>query len=264
MSSNVEKHVMYQLANAPVREYPYPHFYLESVFPPEYFDKIQALWPTSSELVSLPSTGRVPKGQYEERHILQLSPQELLKLPRDKMEFWSDFRIWLLGRPLIDLLQAKFLPYINELRFNMSHMDYSLRSECLVVRDHTRYKIGPHTDAPHRLLSMLFYCPKDDSRPELGTSIYTPKDPDFTCEGGPHYPFDGFDKVATMPFVPNSVFCFLKTDIGFHGVEPVEIPDVERDLILYDIRIENIVHRAEVEKKRLSDRLLYGLIKGRF
>lgn len=264
MSSSVEKHVMYQLANAPIREYPYPHFYLKSIFPPEYFEKMLAYWPSSSELISLPSTGRVPKGQYEARHILLLSPQELLKLPREKMEFWSDFRTWLLGRPLIDLLVDKFLPHITKLRFDMSRMNYSLRSESLVVRDHTHYKIGPHTDAPHRLLSMLFYCPKDATHPELGTSIYTPIDPEFTCEGGPHHPFDGFDKLATMPFVPNSAFCFLKTDKCFHGVGPVDIPDIERDLILYDIRIEKISQKAEAESAPLSERLLSGLLKGRF
>jgi hypothetical protein len=38
-----------------------------------------------------------------------------------------------------------------------------------------------------------------------------------------------------MPFVPNSLFVFLKTDRSFHGVEPVTDPDVRRWLLLYDI-----------------------------
>jgi hypothetical protein len=129
MSSSVEKHVMYQLANAPIREFPYPHFYIDSVFPKDYFQKIRALWPASSDLVSLPSTGRVPKGIYEERHILQLTQNELLKLSREKMEFWSDFRSRPLGRPLMDLLVAKFIPHINKLRFDMSHINYYIRKD---------------------------------------------------------------------------------------------------------------------------------------
>jgi hypothetical protein len=107
---------------------------------------------------------------------------------------------------------------------------------------------------------MLFYCPNDSRHPEIGTSIYIPKDPNFTCEGGPHYLFDGFQKVTTTPFVPNSVFCFLKTKTGFHGVEPVAEADTSRDLILYDIRIENIEWK-KVKNKPFSDKILKKLIK---
>jgi len=38
-----------------------------------------------------------------------------------------------------------------------------------------------------------------------------------------------------MPFVPNSLFCFLKTHNSFHGVEPVGDAHCKRWLLLYDI-----------------------------
>jgi hypothetical protein len=37
MYSGVEEHVCYQVANAPIRDYPYPHIYVESVFPPDFY-----------------------------------------------------------------------------------------------------------------------------------------------------------------------------------------------------------------------------------
>ena len=43
-----------------------------------------------------------------------------------------------------------------------------------------------------------------------------------------------------MPFLPNSLFLFLKTDASFHGVETVGDPDCRRWLLLYDI-----YHQAE-------------------
>ena len=46
-------------------------------------------------------------------------------------------------------------------------------------------------------------------------------------------------KVQTMPYRSNSLFGFLKTDLSFHGVEPIEEEDIARDVILYDIRIAN-------------------------
>ena len=107
----------------------------------------------------------------------------------------------------------------------------------LAVRDLTNYSIGPHTDAPHRLITMLFYCPEDDSRQHLGTSIYWPNDNDFRCRGGPHYPFNRFRKITTMPYKRNSLFAFFKDERSFHGVEPIPDAQCERDLMLYDVRV---------------------------
>jgi hypothetical protein len=42
--------------------------------------------------------------------------------------------------------------------------------------------------------------------------------------------------MLTMPYLPNSLFGFLKTQNSFHGVEPVKEVDVQRNLLLYDIR----------------------------
>ena len=36
MSSIVEEHVLYQIANAQVRQYPYAHIYVENIFPHDY------------------------------------------------------------------------------------------------------------------------------------------------------------------------------------------------------------------------------------
>jgi hypothetical protein len=44
--------------------------------------------------------------------------------------------------------------------------------------------------------------------------------------------------MLTMPYVPNALFAFMKTPNSFHGVEPIQEPQVQRDLLLYDIRAE--------------------------
>jgi hypothetical protein len=48
-----------------------------------------------------------------------------------------------------------------------------------------------------------------------------------------------FDRMMTMPFLPNSLFAFLKTHNSFHGVEPIQETGVRRDLLLYDIKVSN-------------------------
>ena len=114
-----------------------------------------------------------------------------------------------------------------------------------LVRDFTRYAIGPHTDSKAKLVSLLFYLPKDAALSHLGTSIYAPIEPSFRCPGGPHYGFGKFKKVATMPFAPNALFAFFKTDRSFHGVDQILDSEVERNLLLYNICLRGVTKRAE-------------------
>jgi hypothetical protein len=236
MSSSVEEYVLYQIANAPMREYPYAHIYVENVFPDEFYAALRVNWPDASSLISLADTGRVPKGAYRERFIMPFTPEEIDKLNAERRPFWKEFAEWLITQRFLTAMIDKFEPYVKE-RFGDKIYQCGFKADALIVRDLTNFNIGPHTDAPHRLLSMLFYCPDDDALNHLGTSIYVPRDPQFRCEGGPHYPHQLFHKIRTMEYKPNSLFAFIKNDRSFHGVEPIGEPDVLRDILLYDVRV---------------------------
>ena len=236
MSSAVEEHVLYQIANAPMREYPYAHFYVENVFPDDFYAQLRANWPDQSALISLADTGRVPKGAYLERFVMPFTPAEIDKLAEERRPFWTEFASWLITQRFLTAMIDKFEPYVKA-RFGDEIYRCGFEADALIVRDLTNFSIGPHTDAPHRLLSMLFYCPDDDALKHLGTSIYVPRDPEFRCKGGPHYPHHLFHKVRTMEYRPNSLFAFIKNDRSFHGVEPIGDHDVLRDILLYDVRV---------------------------
>ena len=238
MSSTVEDHVLARIAESPITRLPSPHFYVEGVFPDEYYLEIRANMPDDESFTCLGDTGRVPKGAYRERFVFLPREDDIAALPETKRLFWQEFAAWLYGENLFRAMVAKFAEGAAT-RFAGKLNDIKLTSEVLVVRDRTHYAIGPHTDAPHRFMSMLFYCPPDNSREHLGTSLFVPVDSQFTCPGGPHHEFDQFIKVQTMPYRSNSLFGFLKTDLSFHGVEPIEEEDIARDVILYDIRIAN-------------------------
>jgi hypothetical protein len=116
-----------------------------------------------------------------------------------------------------------------------------VRGDALLVNDQTNYAVGPHTDAPHRLVTFLFYLPKDDSMRDLGTSVYRPKDSNFVCWGGPHHPFEKFEHVRTVEFLPNRLLAFPKTEKSFHGVERIEREGINRPLLINNIRLLNAV-----------------------
>jgi hypothetical protein len=237
MSSSAELHLMYQVANAPLSMFPFPHFFIRNAFPADYYDEMQAMLPDPSAMVTISEARPVPKGAYKERFVLAFGGEQFAALPEDKRRFWGELHRWLVGGMFSHVVLQKFSPFINE-RFKGQQV--SFYDEALLVQDTTNYALGPHSDTPRKVVTFLFYLPRDESQRHLGTSVYVPKDRNFRCPGGPHYPHANFDRVWTMPFLPNSLFVFLKTTTSFHGVEPIADADTRRWLLLYDIH-----HRVE-------------------
>jgi len=219
---NVEGHVLYSLRNARVNPWPFPHFYAENVFPDETYWKIY-------DYVS--KKGAEEYTQSKNNYNGRLFAKD------------TDEDITFLG---LDFLKSEdFLRHVVKIfrdEFSMRFTDYTrvkLSNDLRLIRDGRDYSIGPHTDAPHKVVSMLFYLPLDGWNHDCGTSIYLPKDRSFRCAGGPHRKFEDFDKIFTAPFLPNTCLGFFKTDYSFHGVEKIE-KDFQRDVLLYNVYHGNI------------------------
>jgi hypothetical protein len=235
MSLNADLQLHYRLVNAPVQLFPYPHIYVEDVFPADFYREIRKhLLPKESHK-TLTSLKRVSDGYPDTRVVLPLTPDEVGQLEPPFRDFWQRMALMLLDGVFTQLVLSKFGPYLQQ-RFPDPEA-VQFRHEALLVQDYSTYSLGPHTDSTAKVMSFLFYLPEDDSHSHLGTSLYIPKEPGFTCPGGPHYDFDEFHRMITMPYKPNTLFAFLKTETSFHGVEPIKEP-VRRDLLLYDIKAD--------------------------
>ena len=242
MFSSAESQLLYKVANAPILMFPSPHILVHDVFPEDFYRELRRLLPPAKAYRTLNAMGRVSSDYPETRLVLPLTPQDVAALEEPYRSFWNATASWLLGGSFGQILLQKFAPLLAQRFENPAAVEYG--HEVLVVQDRTNYALGPHTDSVSKVLSLLFYLPVDASRPHLGTSLYFPKDPSFTCPGGPHYEFTDFNRLMTMPYVPNTLFGFLKTADSFHGVERVAEPDIARDLILYDIRAVRVPGQA--------------------
>ena len=225
------EHVKYRVANAPVCEYPFPHFFIEDIFPTDYFSQIIKNWPGTDRFISIADTNRTSGDSYRERHIVNL-PKIREEQSWEGKEFWEEVSSWFLGDNFLTFIVERYLPWIKGGRELAESIDVS--ADGLLVQDHTGYEIGPHTDAPHRLVSTLFYCPEDDSTAELGTSIYVPNSDEVETKISPkHHGRHLFDKVYTAPYIPNSLFGFVVSPNSFHGVDKVTSRNVQRKAILH-------------------------------
>lgn len=257
MSFDVEEYVRYQIANAPVRPYPFPHFYVSPVFPEEFYQRMMANLPSTDVLDPISEHGTVgvtdtKTGIFtptsEPRYIADLSRLEEDEEARQGDHLWRDLSAWLLSDAFRNLMLQKFKVGISE-RFGEGAQ---LRTdvEGRFVRDFYQYQIHPHTDQPAKLVSLLFYLPSDDALKRHGTVIYRPIDPQMRCSGLKRHSFELFRKVATMSFMPNALLGFLKTDYSFHGVEEIKDERIERNVLLYNIYVRKVVvpQRREAAK----------------
>ncbi len=250
MFSNAESQLIYKVANAPIRMFPYPHILVHDVFPADFYRALREHLPPGSAYKTLTALGRVQGNYPDTRVVLPLTKAEVAALPELYRDFWNETSRWLLGGMFGQVVLQKFGPLFAQRFADPAAVRF--HQEGLVIQDRTHYSLGPHTDTPRKVVSFLFYLPADDSMPHLGTSMYLPKDPSFTCPGGPHHGFEGFNRLLTMPYVPNTLFGFMKTPDAFHGVEPIAEPHVERALMLYDIYTENVAPAPDQSSTRFS------------
>lgn len=255
MSLDVEEYVRYRIANAKVSSYPFPHLFVHPVFPPDFYAELLAHLPPTSVLTQIgeygtvgtvnPTTGEVidtAVADDERRYIADLATLEEDEELNGRGDLWRRTADWIMSDAFRNLVVQKFAEGIHQ-RFG-EHAKLITDSDSRFVRDFTEYLIRPHTDKPSKLVSLLFYLPRDESMRHLGTSIYRPLDPEMRCDGTTRHPFKKFKKVATMEFLPNSVFGFLRTDQSFHGVEQIHEEAVERNVLLYNVYLRKIVKRA--------------------
>ncbi len=243
MSFDVEQYLHYKVANAQFLSYPFPHFYIPQIFPPDWYVELVSHLPDQRYYMRLDETGAVPKGAYPERFVCSLADAIRAEIELDAAPGpWSELR------PIFDGPQFahRVLSGFNDAvvaRFGQdSELDFE--TDCRLVRDFSNYAITPHTDSPSKAVSLLFYMPMDESMATLGTSLYVPIDPAFRCDGRVHHAFSKFKKVMTASYLPNSLFGFFKTDQAFHGVERIERPRVQRDSVLYNIYVKHVGRRS--------------------
>jgi len=209
MHEDILGHMAYKIANAEVKTFPFPHIYVENVFPKQFYDSLVESLPPAFQY-----TGN-EAGKYKGRQFYE--PKEPI---------FDPFRT----RTFTDICTYPFRAYIAKKWGATFKADTDLR----LVLDSENYSIGPHTDAAWKVLSLLFYLPNLTTTEDLGTSIYLPNDPTFTCPGGPHHKHVDFTNIYTAPFRENCLFAFFKTDSSFHGVEPITIP-CRRDVLLWNL-----------------------------
>lgn len=201
-----------QIINTPIQYFPYPHIHLDGIFPKSFYEKIIKNIPEIKEFT--------PKPKYPGRKTSTLDDYN--NLPEEKKQFWIQIDKWLKSEDFSKLLLHKFS--IDQ----EGHSDYFLH------KDLEDFEVTPHKDVHSKLVTYIFYLPKDDSMSELGTQILVPKSglsiPDTTA----HQKWEHFELVKIIENIPNSFFAFAPCENSYHAVKikfPTNQVKKERDTL---------------------------------
>jgi hypothetical protein len=249
------QHVVERLRTAEIIPDPYPHYCLDQVFPEDFYESLLRHLPGSAAYQNLFEITTLKLDHFRFRDQRDLSDGWTASLPDELRRFWDGFNDWFLGPELAQAVLESFAGPMRS-RFGERSAWPATSVEPQLIRHKTGYFLGPHTDLSTKLVVLLIYLVPDDSRQHLGTSLYRPKNPEFTCPDSTHYPFEDFIRVKTAPYRPNSLLAFERSDRSFHGVEPLAAQDVEtcgRDLIQY-VLYDKSARQAQLESRRLAAR----------
>ena len=174
-------------------------------------------------------------------------------LPAETKAFWENFNSWFFG---IDLAQAVLDSFGGPLRERYGEKASwpPVSVESYLIRHEAGYFLEPHSDLYTKIIVLLIYLPLNDDAQHIGTSLYRPKDPSFSCPDSVHYPVDDFIRVETAPYRPNSLLAFERSDRSFHGVEPLSEQDAatcNRDLIQYAL-YDKRTREAQLRERALA------------
>jgi len=216
-------HMIARLNAAEIIRDPYPHFYLRNVFPQAYYRAMLRNMPGGSVYQNLYEVTDLKLDHFKHRDQRDMSEGWTELLPVEIRPFWEDFTRWFMGPELARALLDTFAEPLRQQFGGTPLPDTSV--EAHFIRHRAGYFLGPHSDLFSKLVVLLIYLPPDESSAHLGTSLYRPKDPAFSCPNSTHYPFEDFVRVKTVPYLPNSMLAFQRSDRSFHGVEPLTDKD---------------------------------------
>jgi hypothetical protein len=246
-------HFVGRLRAAEVVTQPYPHYYLEHVFPEDYYETLLAHLPSSGVYENLYEVTDLKLEHFRHRDQRDLKEGWTKTLPGELKKFWDAFDEWFLGPRLAEAVLDSFAEHLGT-RLGERKSWPAVSVESQLIRHRAGYFLSPHSDLYTKLVVLLLYLAPDESAAHLGTSLYRPKLQGFACRDSVHHPFENFVRVKTAPYKPNSLLAFVRSDVSFHGVEPLSAHDVSafgRDVIQYVLHDKH-AREAQLRARRTA------------
>jgi hypothetical protein len=240
--------VAYRLINSDWVAWPFPHCLLRDILPRPLFQGLRSLDLLEESLSQKPLIEGVSAAEHH-RYSLSVTSHDLT--PDSAVDPLLRHTYQVLAHPIARWAMTRV--FARALVAAFGRADLPLSATMQIVEDRSGYALLPHTDVPHKAVTLLIYLAQDDDDPTLGTELYTPSS-GVTLTGG--YPMRGrfkrgpFTRVATAPYRPNAGIIFAPSERSFHGVSSVEGENRTRRIIQFQLSVDDpAIRRIDDPKK---------------
>jgi hypothetical protein len=231
---------------SPLLSAPFDHIQMESVFPSGFYRQMLDALPAREKFHQLYHRDALRNDGSSTRLRLYLYRENLWRLPASQRRIWSQI-VAALSAPQLELaFKRKFRAALED-RFQIEAEQVPLYPIPILVRDQPGYRIGIHSDALSKAITVQLYLPSDASQAHLGTIFHTTRAKDDT------------DQPLAMRFLPATGYAFaVRKKESWHSAPTTTEADGERRSIM----LTYYVDEKGLGFKRRTQRL--GIFFGRY
>jgi len=234
IQNDVLVHLLTRLSTVACEDKPFPHFFVEHIFPQHIYDALLANLPAPKHMQPMGEKHRNGDGSYN-RHTLSLTPAKLEHMTGQQLALWQGVTA-ALAAP--QFKQAVFAKLKTGLSFRYSIPASEVNKVegfpvTTLMRETEGYTIAPHPDTRKKIVTMQFALPGDMSQKELGTTFYQRSLAPGDWLTKPR----GFRHAKQMPFIPNCCYGFSVLNTltlkSWHGREEIQGEQGVRNSVLH-------------------------------
>lgn len=212
------EYLLYQIANAPIRRYPWTHVLFDHIFHPMQYQQIINNLPDKDMLTDIRDIHYHPLGYSAKRFVLH----DYSKLSHRGKEYWEGVKRQFTDGKLKKIILSKFATeiYGNNCKERIQYVEFYDTFQ--LTMDKAGYTLLPHPDALGKLFTIVINLPTSNNSTDMGTVIYNSPSPD--------------DVVYRSEYKPNTGFGVFRSDNSWHGVEETKS---DRWTIQYTVWVKN-------------------------
>ena len=232
-TADIVAHVRQRIASAEIVLEPFPHFVTTNLLPDPVFDAILRDWP--SQDLSRTTNWAARK----ELHVVR----ELPSFPDAIKPTWEQVLDW--TQTARDLVHEKLEPYLDVKLVPLFGRERAAEMQLVTHRGPAAFlatytgalSLVTHVDHPLLVTnSFVYISERDYDEPELGTVLYHSYGLSLP-NNEVRVPENLFQRylrrAVTVPYRRNVMLSYVNTPSAFHGVDPIDIGERIRRLLMF-------------------------------
>jgi predicted transcriptional regulator len=199
-----------------LRHRPFDHIQMENVLEPGAYEDLVAALPDRRYFHELSHRDAMRSDGSSTRLRMYLYPELLWRLPGPQRTAWTAVGRALCSPRLQSAFKRKFSRSL-ERRFGKPVERIGLYPVPILLRDQPGYRIGIHSDASQKAITVQYYLPRDRSRDHLGTIFHEGESGELAA------------RTTHIPFLPASGYAFpVSLQKSWHSAPTTTDADGER------------------------------------